>query len=110
MKSYQIKIMPSAREGLLEIGEYIALDNPTRAVTFVDEITDSLEKILSVFPYSGRIIESLDLGKEIRVWSYGNYNSYYHVLDDKQIVEVLFILNARRDINSLINKPVIQTD
>lgn len=94
--------MPSAREGLLAIGEYIALDNPTRAITFVDEITASLKKTLSIFPYSGKISEELDLGEEIRVWSYGNYNSYYRVLDDKKIVEVLFIFNASRDVGSLI--------
>lgn len=102
MKCYQVIIMPSAREGLLEIGEYIALDNPIRAMTFIDEITHSLNKTLSIFPHSGKISEELDLNKEIRVWSYSNYNSYYHVLDDKQIVEVLFIFNANRDISSLI--------
>lgn len=67
MKHYQIITMPSAREGLLAIGEYIALDNPDRAITFVDEITSSLEKTLSIFPYSGKVSEELGLGEEIRV-------------------------------------------
>ncbi len=71
MKRYQIIIMPSAREGLLAIGEYIALDNPVRAITFVDEIIASLEKTLSIFPLSGKTSQELDLGEEIRVWSYG---------------------------------------
>ncbi|WP_241086789.1 type II toxin-antitoxin system RelE/ParE family toxin [Candidatus Vondammii sp. HM_W22] len=102
MKRYQIIIMPSAREGLLAIGEYIALDNPVRAIIFVDEITSSLEKTLSIFPFSGKISQELDLGEEIRVWSHANYNSYYRILDDKQIVEVLFIFNASRDVGSLI--------
>ena len=94
--------MPSAREGLLAIGEYIALDNPVRSITFVDEITASLEKTLSIFPLSGKITEELELGEEIRVWSYGNYNSYYRVLDSKKTVEVLFIFNASRDVGSLV--------
>ncbi len=94
--------MPPAREGLLAIGEYIALDNPVRAVTFVDEITTSLEKTLSIFPLSGKIYEELNLGEEIRVWSHGNYNSYYRVLDNKQVIEILFIFNASRDMRSLI--------
>jgi len=102
MKRYKIIITPSAREGLLAIGEYIALDNPVRAITFIDEITSSLEKTLSIFPFSGKVSQELDLGEEIRVCSHANYNSYYRVLDDKQMVEVLFIFNARRDINSLI--------
>jgi plasmid stabilization system protein ParE len=62
MKHYRIEIMPTARAGLLEIGEYIALDNPVRAISFMDEITDSLHKILSLFPYSGKIAENLDVG------------------------------------------------
>ncbi|CAC9957189.1 hypothetical protein [uncultured Gammaproteobacteria bacterium] len=102
MKRYQIIIMPSAREGLLVIGEYIALDNPTRTITFVDEMTTSLNKTLSIFPYSGKIVEELDLIDEIRIWSYDHYNSYYRVLDDKQIVEILFVFNASRDVSSLI--------
>ena len=102
MKPYQIIIMPSARDGLLAIGEYIALDNPVKAITFVDEITTSLEKTLSIFPFSGKISQELNLDEEIRVWSHGNYNSYYRVLDDEKIVEVLFIFNASRDIGSLI--------
>lgn len=44
MKQYHIEFMPSARACLLEIGEYIALDNPQRAVTFIDEIIGSLQK------------------------------------------------------------------
>jgi toxin ParE1/3/4 len=102
MKHYRIDIMPTARAGLLEIGEYIALDNPVRAISFMDEITDSLQKTLSIFPYSGKVAEDLDVGQEIRVWSHGNYNSYYRILEEQQLVEVLFIFHASRDIQALI--------
>ena len=47
-------------------------------------------------------MENLDLDKEIRIFSHGSYNNYYRVLDGKQTVEVLFIFNASRDIDSLI--------
>lgn len=102
MKHYRIAIMPTARAGLLEIGEYIALDNSVRAISFMDEITDSLQKTLSIFPYSGKVAEDLDVGQEVRVWSYGNYNSYYCILEEQQLVEVLFIFHASRDIQALI--------
>ncbi len=94
--------MPTAREGLLEIGEYIALDSPVRAISCMDEITDSLQKTLSIFPYSGKVAEDLDVGQEIRVWSHGNYNSYYRILEEQQRVEILFIFHASRDIQALI--------
>ncbi len=102
MKNYRVVIMPTAKEGLLEIGEYIALDNPARAISFIDEITSSLKKNLSIFPYSGRVAENLDLNEEIRTTSYRDYNIYYRALDDEQVVEVLFIFNASRYIEALI--------
>ena len=94
--------MPSARACLLEIGEYIALDNPQRAITFIDEIIGSLQKQLSIFPFSGKRVEDLDLDEEIRVMTHGNYNSYYRVIEDRLLVEVLFVFNARRNIQALI--------
>ncbi|SMN10642.1 hypothetical protein SPBRAN_735 [uncultured Candidatus Thioglobus sp.] len=102
MKHYKVAFSENAVRRLLEISDYIAMDNPVRAGSFVKELTTSLRKTLSLFPYSGKVVEKLNLGKEIRIWSYGNYNSYYRVLDDKQIVEVLFIFNASRDVDSLI--------
>lgn len=66
MKHYRVEIMPTARAGLLEIGEYIALDNPTRALP------------------------------------HGNYNSYYRVIEEKQLVEVLYVFNGSRDIQALM--------
>lgn len=104
MKHYRIEIMPTAREGLLEIGEYIALDNPARAITFIDEITDSLQKSLSIFPYSGKVADDIEVDQEIRMWSHGNYISYYRVVEEKQLVEVLYVFNASRDMQALIMK------
>ncbi|AYQ56755.1 Plasmid stabilization system [Bathymodiolus thermophilus thioautotrophic gill symbiont] len=92
----------NAVDGLLEISDYIALDKPVKAGSFVKELTTSLKKTLSIFPYSGKVVENLDLDKEIRIFSHGSYNNYYRVLDGKQTVEVLFIFNASRDIDSLI--------
>ncbi|MEE9337178.1 MAG: type II toxin-antitoxin system RelE/ParE family toxin [Methylococcaceae bacterium] len=102
MKHYHIEFMPTAKVGLLEIGEFIALDNPKRAISFVKELTLSLRKTLSTFPLSGKIAQDLELDQEIRVWSHGNYNSYYRVLEDKEIIEVLFVFHGSRDVQSLI--------
>ncbi len=102
MKHYRVEVMPTAREGLLEIGEYIALDNPIRAITFIDEITNSLKKTLSLFPLSGKVAEDLALNEEIRMLPHGNYVSYYRVIENEQLVEILYVFNARRDIQSLM--------
>ena len=102
MKHYRVEIMPTARTGLLEIGEYIALDNPTRAMSFIDELTGSLQRQLSLFPLSGKVVEDLDMDEEIRILVHGNYNSYYRVIEKKQLVEVLYVFNGSRDIQELM--------
>ena len=104
MNTYHVAFAENAEAGLLEIVDYIALENPVRAVSFVEEFTTSLRKTLSIFPYSGKVTEDLEFGQEIRVWSYGHYNSYYRVVEDKRRVEVLFIFHASRDIQSLMTQ------
>ena len=103
MKHYRIAILSTAQSGLLTIGEYIALDNPIRAISFIDEITNSLRQTLSLFPYSGKIVEGLSTEQEIRVWFYGQYNCYYHIIEKQSLVEVLFIFHGSRDVQKLLD-------
>lgn len=102
MKTYNVDFANSAEEGILEIVDYIALDNPDRALSFVAELTSSLRKNLSTFPLSYKVATDLEINEEIRICSYGNYNSYYRVIEDKNLVEVLFIYHANRNIKELI--------
>ena len=102
MNTHNVALSDTAEEGLLDIVDYIALDNPVRAVSFVEELTTSLRKTLSIFPYSGKVVDDLEVGQEIRVWPHGNYNSYYRIVEGQQLVEVLFVFHAGRDIQALI--------
>lgn len=102
MSTCRVAFADTAEEGLLNIVDYIALDNPVRAVSFVGELTVSVRKMLSAFPYSGKVVEDLGFEQEVRVWPYGDYNSYYHVIEDKQLVEVLFVFHASRDVQALM--------
>lgn len=103
MKSYSVFIMPTAKEGLLEIAEYIAIDNPAKAIDFIDEMMESLINTLSIFPYGGRVVDHLDLNEEIRMSAYRSYNSYYRIMENQKRVDILFIFNGSRDIENLIN-------
>lgn len=102
MKAFRVELTNTARNCLLDIAEYIALDNPDRAMSFIDELTTSLQNTLSIFPYSGKVVEDLDVSDEVRMFPHGNYNSYYRVLEDRELVEVLFIFSANRDIQGLM--------
>lgn len=43
----------TAHEDLLSIFDYIALDNPKRAISFIEQLALRAAKILSTFPNSG---------------------------------------------------------
>lgn len=47
---------PQALEDIEGIGDFIALDNPSRAISFVNELLHSVERLLD-FPESGQIVE-----------------------------------------------------
>ena len=98
--SYRVRIMPPAKAELKLIGKYIAQDNPFRAITFVDEIVTSFTNTLSVFPHSAKLTSDLGLDEEIRMLPFKNYKCYYHVIEDKKIIEVLYVFNARKDTDS----------
>lgn len=103
MKSYSIDFTDKADECLLDISAYIALDNPDRAISFVSEISDYIKKMLSVFPRAWRSWNNSKTSNGIRVLSYGAYNIYYRVLDDSQVVQILFVFNSSRNPTEIIN-------
>ncbi len=108
MKTYKIVFTETAHECLLSIAEYIGLDNPMRAETFIEEIVESLYKTLSIFPFAGKVYEEMEEGIEIRSLSYKNYVSFYRVRNER--VEVLFIFNSAQNIKNIlmnITHPVI---
>lgn len=102
MNDYRVKIMDTADDCLLEIGEYIALDNPTRAISFVEDIVIALKKTLSLFPYAGSLYDGIEGNDTIRSFVHGNYTSYYKVNESNQTVEILFIFNGKREITEFL--------
>lgn len=94
--------MPAAEDELLEIAEYIALDNPTRAVSFIAEIVASLKNTLSIFPESGQIFHEHNFDNEIRSFPNGSYLSFYQIIESKKTVEILYILHSKKDIVNFI--------
>ncbi len=55
---------PLAINDLEEIGDFIAQDNPTRAVTFVDELITTVEKLIK-YPESGPLAEENPIFRQI---------------------------------------------
>jgi toxin ParE1/3/4 len=84
----KVRFTAEARSDLLYIGDYIAQDNPLRALSFVDELE---RKCLAIaeFPLAFPLVPRYERhGYRRRV--YGNYLIFYQVRDDQvQIVRVL---------------------
>jgi toxin ParE1/3/4 len=83
----RISISPRAERDLESIGDYIADDNPARAVSFVTELRDQCAAI-SKAPRACRVRP--ELGEGIRSCPYGKYVIFFTVTNARlTIVRVL---------------------
>jgi toxin ParE1/3/4 len=84
--------MPQAMDDLRGILDYIAKDNPQRALSFVDEIELKTNSFLSTAPKGGSIYKN-----QTRYFPIGNYVVLYEIDETKNQVDVLHIVSARTD-------------
>ena len=85
----------TAENDIEQIGDYIASDNPARALSFVREIRARCEGITTT-PKGARLVP--ELGEGIRRVPYGNYLIFY-TLHRKDVV-ILRVLHGARNILS----------
>ena len=88
---YQIRYTENAHRELEEIFSFIAQGSLENALSFLDELKEHLEGVLSVFPNSSTLH---DKDRGIRKHSYEGYTAFYHVLS-KDMVEVLPVVDER---------------
>ncbi|HYE80978.1 MAG TPA: type II toxin-antitoxin system RelE/ParE family toxin [Clostridia bacterium] len=99
-KKYKIEYLPSSVKDLTEIVDYIIIDSPQSAISFVDKIDASISR-LEQFPFMGNV------PKDIRPQSLGyrmlmieNFLVFYVVFDD--IVEIRRIISGKRKYDFLL--------
>lgn len=80
---------PLAVEQAQDIASYIALDKPSVAKQWIDEIFDSVTR-LADFPESGRVVPEIKR-KNIREIVQGNYRIIYKVTNNS--INVLIVKN-----------------
>ncbi len=89
----RLVILPAARADLIEIGDYIALDDPERAASFVAEIEARMraaaERPMS-FPARDELHEGL------RAARHGRYLIFFVEQGDE--VQVVRVLHGARDL------------
>lgn len=92
-------IKPLAEQDLEAIGDFIARDNPARAVTFVRELREHCKRIASN-PLGYR--ERPELAPGLRSCAHGNYVIFFDVLPD--LVEIVRVLHGARDLPTVLGE------
>ena len=95
----RLAFTPNAQTDLMAIGEYIARDNPERALSFVDELFARCQRI-SEHPTAFRQRE--ELGGAVRCAPHGNYQIVFEA--DEDSVLILRIVHGRMNLPQLLGE------
>lgn len=87
-------VSPLAEQDIESIGDYIALDNPHRALTFIAELRSQCAKI-AASPKTFRTRP--ELGDNIRFCAYGNYVIFFQ---DEPTICIVRVLHGAMDIDA----------
>lgn len=88
---------PAARADLTDIHDYIAADNPQRAVSFIDEIE---HRCVDIAGRPKQFALRQELGAGVRSAPHGRYVILFRELDDR--VRILRVLHSARDLPALL--------
>ena len=92
-------VITAAAEADLEaIGDYIARDNPTRAVSFIRELERCCEEIAEM-PQTWQLVPRYE-AQGIRRRVYGRYLIFYSTSTDQ--VTILHVLNGAMDYEAIL--------
>jgi toxin ParE1/3/4 len=94
----RVKIMPSAESDLEQIGDWIALGDPRRAITFTDQLRQRCERVGSS-PRAYPLIPGHE-ASGIRRCVYRGYLIFYRVAPE--LVEVIHVLHGARDVDAIL--------
>ena len=89
----RVRLSPRAVTDLDEIGEYIARDNPLRAITFVDELESACRRIAEnpqAYPLRK------DLAPDLRMGVHTNYLILFRILPNE--IRIERILHGARNL------------
>jgi toxin ParE1/3/4 len=89
---FTVKYTPVALADLRSIASYIAQDNPSRAISFIDELQERTNAFLAIAPNGGTPYKN-----NTRYFVVRNYVVLYEVNDVERYVDVLHIVSVRMD-------------
>lgn len=108
MKSYSVKILPSAQSDIAEALDYIALElcNPTAALKLQEVITECFSR-LKALPYSGKKLNEEFPLKHTFYWVMAeNYMIFYTIDEEARAVTIMRMLFGSSDYLSILKYEV----
>lgn len=94
----KVRLTSAAESDLEAIGDWIAQDNPSRALTFVTELRHAC-KTLAQLPEGYALVPRHE-HSGVRRRVYGNYLIFYRI--DADDIAVLHVLHGARDYESIL--------
>ncbi|BBH24436.1 translation repressor RelE [Paenibacillus baekrokdamisoli] len=99
-KNLPIKYLPSAEQDIIEIIDYVSMDNPPAALNLLNQFDESIS-ILAYFPLSGPIPNDARLQLlNYRMLGIQSYLVFYVV--QNEFVEIRRVLHAKRKYDFLL--------
>jgi len=93
-----VELTAAAEADLEAIGDYIAQDNPARALSFVQELSRSCLELADM-PEAWPIVQRYER-HGIRRRVHGRYLIFYRVAEDR--IVVLHVLNGAMDVEAIL--------
>jgi plasmid stabilization system protein ParE len=93
-----VKLTASAESDLRQIGDWIANDNPMRAISFVEELSLACRKLAEA-PLASPVLASHP-ESGVRRRPYRNYLIFYRLQDD--VIEILHVVHGARDYDAIL--------
>ena len=94
----RVNITREAEADLERIGEFIAYDSPRRAVSFLDELLSTCEK-LSLSPRAFPFLTGFE-STGLRRRPYGNYIILYRITGEA--IDIIHIVHGARDYRAML--------
>ncbi|MEN3931801.1 type II toxin-antitoxin system RelE/ParE family toxin [Microvirga sp. W0021] len=92
-----VRILPEAEADLESIADYIARDNPRRALSFLMELRTACESLVDMaqaFPIVPRYAR---FGVRHRV--YGSYQIFYRIVVDEERIDIIHVIHGARSVD-----------
>jgi toxin ParE1/3/4 len=91
---YAVRWTTPALRDLLEITEYIRIDNVQAAASFARQVKSKVSR-LAIFPQSGRAVPAFP-ASGLREVLIGDYRVIYRVVSDRRRAEILTVRHGAR--------------